>query len=210
MPEGKGSAQGEIHQTPPLENAVKPEQTETLPPDLIQAIIEARRYDRVDSSDPQFTTDMMKGGLESAQRIITHYSNGSKKTAEDWALYFATKGTIPFVGDYLELARTKPQIGGTIPREKMYALLSLAYERQIPFVDFSLKIIHASGKELPPEDLNEQLDQRNFLKQQSEAYRQQTGEIAYREIIDRANSPQFARYAPQIGHTLNPQFVKGK
>lgn len=189
------------------------EPKEVYTPDLIQAITEARRFNRVNPENPKTTESLMRGGLETAERLVTEYAEygeDGKKDALFWPLESAVRGNIANVGDFLELSRTKPDIAGSISPQKMYALLSLVHERQIPFTDFYLEMLRNSGRELPEDKMNLNLDRRNLLKTQAEDFRKKAGEPAYKEIMDLANSPKFDRFRPKMGFALNPEFTKAK
>lgn len=172
------------------------------PPDLINAIGEARRvgranevYNIVRSKNPKLVQVLMTDGYEAALQQITKNTNKEFNTAEDWALYEAVQGNITKTGDFLEVARTRPKTG-FLTSERMFVILALAYERNTQHIDYKLDRIRSDRKfsSSEAEQIDELLDERNFCVQQSQYLKDKADKKEWEQVSELARSDKFAKY----------------
>lgn len=191
----------------PRRDSLSPLEDRGYPSDLISAIAETRRIGRVDPSDPETTQFSIQDGYERAGRMVAKSPN---KNAQYWATYHAVNGQLAYVGDFLELARTNPEIAGDISPGQMYALLSIAYERAAAsLIRGKLELPAAYGRTVSEEKANTVLDERNSLMQQVEGFKNKAG-TAYQQVLDKVHSPDFEQFRTQVGYRLNPDFLEKK
>lgn len=172
----------------------KPDQPlQQYPPDLINEIAEARRVDRV-RERPADTTHTLQSSYQTAEHLITDVTESSNLiTTEDWAIYNAVGGGIAPTADFIELARTKPEVGGTISPESAFAILALAFEQATQGPDTILEITAVLGANLDESQVNEQLDKRRFLTEKAQVLKEKAGS-EWDRIQQLASTPKFKGY----------------
>ncbi len=170
---------------------------ENYPPDLKGAIFEARRMGRVEPTDARLTGRLIEAGYRHAEDLILE---DPQKNAEWWVTYYAVKGKISEVGDFLELARTKPDVGGNISPQRAFAFLAAAYENRVRLSSYGTLGLPADlGIPVSRQEQNEALDRRNELMQQVEEYGQKAG-AEYQRVQEAINSPKFKSFEPRVGY----------
>lgn len=191
----------------PRQNQPSPSERDHYPPDLITAIVETRRIGRVSASDPETTQFLIQDGYARAERMTTKFPD---KNAQYWATYHTVNGQLAYVGDFLELARTNPELAGNISPQQMYALLSIAYERAAGWLTRDkLEFPTVFGIVVSEDEANTTLDERNSLMKKAENFKNKAGGT-YQQELDKVNSPEFDQFKTQVGYRLNPDFLERK